>query len=163
MSGHGVTLGVLVVMALATPQLAHAQSLPATLDSGTLVRMHPPTGLPTRGRLIQAATRSSELLRFCRYPAPECTAASRSEAFGEVNLASLEHLDVRVGGKWGWGAAIGAVIGFGIGSLLAEFDETYCQRYECRSQVKMRLVPTIGFATLGALIGNGSSRWRRVF
>ena len=151
-----------VVMLTLTPaDLAAQDSLVrATIDSGTLIRMHPAAGSPVRGRLIQPLRPSSTVVLFCRSPAPPCNTSSDSAAFGQVPTSSLDRLEVQRGSHWPIGAAIGGVVGLVIGGLAEALASMDCNESgSCPTGGVILGVSTVLFGAMGAFVGSGSPKW----
>lgn len=136
----------------------------ATIDSGTLVRMHPATGAPFRGRLVQPLTPSSPFVQFCRNPGPACADPSDTSAVRRVPTASLVALDVQHGTKWASGALWGALIGIAAGKLVSEVVGSVCGgetgNRDCGpSGAEYAAIGAVTFGVIGALIGGGKPKW----
>ena len=158
-----MTRALFVVIVCAASPLAAQQSIPRMIDSGVVVRMHAAGAPLMRGRLLHAIGPGTTSIRFCRYPAPSCTAASVPEAFGEVNVTALDHLDVQAGNKWALGAVIGGLIGAALGTIAAGFA-SYCDHSACsRDQFVPFITPTLLLGGIGAMMASGSHRWKIVF
>jgi len=145
-----------------TPVKLTAQDslLRATIDSGTLIRMHPMVGSPVRGRLIQPLRPSSTVVQFCRYPAAPCTTSSDSAAYGNLPTASLGRLEVQRGSHWPIGAAIGGVVGLVIGGLAEGLASMDCNESgSCPPGGLITGISTVLFGAMGAFIGSGSTKW----
>src|SRR6266850_3363411 len=147
--------------ALASRGLAAQESVVrAPIDSGTLIRMHPATGAPVRGRLFQPLGPTSSLVRFCRYPAPPCTNPTDSSAIQRLPVTSIVRLEVQRGNRWEHGAAIGGLIGGVLGSLLGSLANGLCDSTSCGpSTGEYVFLGAIGVGAFGALIGSGSPKW----
>ena len=160
---HQVGFLFLAALALAPAGLAAQYSLVrVTIDSGTLIRMHPPTGAAIRGRLVQPLGPTSTLVQVCRYPAPPCNTKSDSSAFQRIPTASLVRIDVQQGSRWATGAVIGGVVGGVLGGLLGAFVNGMCEDSAgCGASTAVyALVGAVGFGAFGTLIGSGSPKWR---
>lgn len=154
---------ILVALFLAPTTLIAQDSLVrATIDSGTLIRMHRATGAPIRGRLIQPLDPTSTIVQVCRYPAPPCTTQSDTAAFQRVPTASLIRVDVQQGSRWATGGIIGGAVGALLGGLVGAFVNGMCEEPDgCGASTAVyALVGAAGFGTFGALIGSGSPKWR---
>ena len=153
----------LALFCFVTPvELAAQDSLiHATIDSGTLIRVHPATGASIRGRLIAPLTPTSITAQVCRYPAPPCTPASDSLAFRRIPTASLVRVDVQQGSRWGTGAIIGGVFGGVLGGLAGAWANSDClDSGGCGAPTAVfALVGAAFFGGFGALIGSGSPKW----
>ena len=151
-----------ILCALAPTSLVAQDSLVhATIDSGTLIRMHPITGASIRGRLVQPLTPSSAFVQVCRYPAPPCTPKSDSLAFQRLPAASLARIDVQQGSRWTTGALIGGIFGGALGGLASAFANGMCEDPEgCGASTPVyALIGAAFFGGFGALIGSGSPKW----
>jgi hypothetical protein len=148
--------------ALTPVRLAAQDSLVhATIDSGTLVRMHPASGAPVRGRLVQPLGPSSTVVQFCRYPAPPCTNALDSSVVHSLPISSLTRLDVQRGSHWDSGAAIGGLIGGALGWFIGAFANGMCESSSgCGPPTAAYFaIGAATFGALGAFIGGGSPKW----
>ena len=144
-----------------TDVAAQGRLVRATVDSGTLIRMHPDSGPYLRGRLIAPLTPTSTLVHVCRYPAPPCTATSDSSAFQRIPTSSLARIDVQEGSNWTNGAVVGGLIGGFLFGLAGAFANGMCEESEgCASVPAYVMVGGVTFGALGALIAGGSPRWR---
>ena len=149
-------------IALAPAMLAAQDSLVrVTIDSGTLIRMHPPTGASIRGRLVQPLGPTSTVVQVCRYPAPPCNTKSDSSAFQRIPTASLVRIDVQEGSRWATGAVIGGVVGGVLGGLTGAFVNGMCEDPDgCGASTGVyTLIGAAFFGGFGALIGSGSPKW----
>ena len=159
------TLTLALACALAPVGLAAQDSLVhATIDSGTLVRMHPAAGAPFQGRLVRPLTPSSPFIQFCRHPAPACVNPSDTVAIQRVPTASLIGLDVQRGTKWANGALWGALIGIAAGKLVSEIGGTLCGgetgNRDCGpSGAEYAAIGAVTFAVIGGVIGGGKPKW----
>jgi len=132
----------------------------ASIDSGTLVRMHPASGASVRGRLIQPLTPSSVFIQYCRYPARPCTNPTDTAAFGQVPVASIQRLEVQQGSKWATGAVYGGIFGAILGGAFGAAMNGLCDTSDCGSSVVVdAAVSGMFFAIIGGMIGNGSPKW----
>jgi hypothetical protein len=133
-----------------------------TIDSGTLIRMHPAAGASIRGRLTQPLGPSTTLVQFCRYPVPSCATGSDSSAYQRIPTASLVRVEVQQGSRWATGALIGGSIGGLLGGLLGAVANGMCEDANgCGTPtIVYALIGAAGFGGFGALIGTGSPRWR---
>jgi hypothetical protein len=140
--------------------LAQDSLVRTTIDSGTLIRMHPVAGPTIRGRLLQPLGPSSTVVQFCRYPAPPCTAPIDSAALGQYPTASLTQIDVQRGSHWAVGAAAGGVFGLFIGGAVAAAAAIGCgESGDCPSGAVVFGIPLALFGAMGAMIGSGSPKW----
>ena len=159
------TLTLALACALAPIGLAAQDSLVhAAIDSGTLVRMHPATGAPFRGRLVQPLTPSSPFIHFCRNPGPACADPSDTSAVRRVPTAALVGLDVQHGTKWASGALWGALIGIATGKLVSEVVGSVCGgetgNRDCGpSGAEYAALGAITFGVIGGFIGGGKPKW----
>jgi len=153
---------VLALLCATTPvQLAAQDSLVhATIDSGTLVRMHPTSGEPFRGRLVQPLAPSSIFIRYCRYPARACTNPADSVAISQAPVASIKQLEVQQGSKWATGAMIGGIFGAILGGSIGAALDGLCEGSDCGSSVAVDAAVTgMLFGIIGGMIGNGHTNW----
>jgi hypothetical protein len=150
-----------VTLALATSRLAAQDSLVrATIDSGTLIRMHPVAGSPVKGRLLQPLGPSSTVVQYCRYPAPPCTPPIDSADVGRYPMASLTRIEVQRGSHWAVGAAAGGALGVLIGGLVAVAVAIGCgEAGDCPSGAVVMGIPIALFGAMGGFIGSGSPKW----
>jgi len=133
----------------------------STLDSGTLIRLHLRPDTRLAGRLLAPFGPDSALLRYCRYPAPQCTGAG-TLSYRETPSLDVLRIEVRRGSHWVRGAAIGAGIGtpllFGLGyaaGTLRGPDDYGGVIPLALAYVFAAAVP----AGIGALFGSMSPRW----
>jgi hypothetical protein len=155
-------LVLVLLCAVAPGGLAAQDSLVhATIDSGTLVRMHPTSGEPIRGRLVQPLGPSSVVVQFCRYPAPPCTNPLDSTVIRSLPMSSLTRLDVQRGSHWDSGAAIGGLVGGALGWLIGAFANGMCESPNgCGPPTAAYFaIGAATFGALGAFIGGGSPKW----
>jgi len=136
-----------------------------TVESGTLVRMHPTTGGAIRGRLTQPWTQSTTLVRVCRYPAPPCSGLSDTSAYQSISTSSLVNVEVQQGTHWASGAWIGGVFGGLFGALAGDFawgmsDCFNCGGSQAAAIAGGALIGAVISAGFGALIGSSSPRWK---
>jgi hypothetical protein len=144
-----------------TQVLAQDRLVRATVDSGTLIRMHPDSGPYLRGRLVAPLTPTSTLVHVCRYPAPPCTPQSDSSAFQRIPTSSLARIDVQEGNNWVNGAMVGGLIGGFLFGLAGAFANGMCEESEgCASVPAYVMVGGVSIGALGALIAGASPRWR---
>jgi hypothetical protein len=141
---------------------AQGSPVPASIDSGTLIRMHQAEGAPIRGRLLRPLDSTSTLVQFCRYPAPRCTSESAPAAFGKLPVESIVRVDVQRGSRWATGAVIGGVIGGVLGGLLGAVVNGLCESADgCGpSTAGYITIGAIGFGGFGALFGSAFPKWR---
>ena len=159
------TLTVALACVLA-PFAAAAQEGPAraTLDSGTLVRMHPASGAPFRGRLVQPLTPSSALIQICRNPGPACVDPSDTSTVRRIPTAALIGLDVQRGTNSATGALWGALIGIAAGKLTSEIVGSLCGgetgNRDCGpSGAEYAAIGGVTFGIIGGIIGGGKPKW----
>ena len=147
--------------ALAPGRLAaQAGLVRTTVDSGTLVRMYPPTGAPVRGRLVQALDPTSAAVLFCRYPAPPCADPSDSAAIQQLPTMSLSRLEVQRGSHWGVGAALGGLVGLFLGVATEALASMDCnESNSCPVSGLITGVGVLTFGTIGAMVGGSSPKW----
>jgi len=160
MHARSVVLAMLVALVPA-PLTAQDSLVHATIDSGTLVRMHPSTGASIRGRLVQPLSPSSTIIRYCRYPAPACTNPADTTAIRSLPTAGIQRLEVQRGSEWFTGALTGGLVGAGLGLLVGAFANGLCEDTSgCGPPTGVYLgVGALGFGALGAMIGSGSIKW----
>jgi len=151
-----------MLCAIAPARLAAQDSLVhATIDSGTLIRMHPAVGAPVRGRLVRPLSPSSTIIQFCRYPAPPCTNPTDTAAIQQLSTSSLHRLEVQRGSQWATGAFTGGLIGAGLGLLAGLVSNGLCEDSSgCGPGTGVYMgVGAVIFGGLGAMIGSGSIEW----
>lgn len=150
-----------LALALAPARLAAQDSLVhATIDSGTLVRFHPLSGPPTRGRLLQPLSPSSTIVVFCRYPALPCTNLADSTTLVRLPVDGLERVELQTGTRWATGAWIGGAIGVTLGGLASALGHGLCESTDCGPPVAVEaFISGVFVGLIGALIGSGSPTW----
>lgn len=159
------TLTMALACALAPVGLAAQDSLVhVTIDSGTLVRMHPAIGAPFQGRLVQPLTPSSPFILFCRPPARACTDPADTSAIQRVPTTSLIGLDVQRGTEAAAGALWGGLIGIAVGKLVSEIVGSLCAgeagNRDCGpSGAQYAAMGAVTFGVIGGLIGGGKPKW----
>jgi hypothetical protein len=155
---------LLVLASALTPTHVAAQGrlVRATVDSGTLIRMHPDSGPYLRGRLIAPLTPTSALVHVCRYPAPPCTPESDTSAFQQIPTSSLARIDLQEGTTWVNGAIIGGGVGGLLGAFIGGFGASMCEQSDgCGvSALGIGLVGMVAGGGVGAVIGTAFPRWR---
>lgn len=139
---------------------AEAQTTPVALDSGTLVRVTPASGLAFEGRLVQPLPTGATTLVMCRYPGPPCTDARDSAAIRRAELNQSMRLQVQRGTHAGSGALLGTGIGAVLGLLGRSFANGLCDTEACSSggNAAPFILAGVG-AAIGGLFGWASPRW----
>jgi len=160
MSRAGVFLALCALIPIGLK--AQGSLVHATIDSGILVRMHPASGTPILGRLVQPLGPSTTTIRFCRYPAPQCTDPTDSVVIQRRLTTSIARLEVQRGDHWATGAGIGGAIGLLFGGFVGALRNGFCEESSgCGpSTGAFAAIGAIGFGVIGALIGSGSPKWR---
>jgi len=159
---NAAALACSLILAAVPVGLAAQDSLVhATIDSGTLVRMHPATGAPVRGRLVRPLTPSSTFVHYCRYPAPPCTNPADTTAIQQVSTTTLQRLEVQRGSQWATGALTGGLVGAGLGLLVGLASNSLCEDSSgCGPGTGVYMLSgAVLFGGLGAMIGSGSIKW----
>ena len=153
---------LLIALCAIAPNGLRAQNtlVRATVDSGTLIRMHPTAGSYLRGRLIRPLTPTTTEIDVCRYPAVPCDAKSDSTAYQRVPTASLARIEVQRGTRWETGAFIGGVIGGMLGAMAGAFANSMCDTSDgCTSIMGAALLGVTTVGAFGALIGSSQPDW----
>jgi hypothetical protein len=161
MVARAIWLLCTVGAANALPLRAQDSVVSRTLDSSTVVRLYLRSGGTEKGKLLAPFGPDSTTFRYCRYPAPPCTIGG--ERYIERSAWDVTHLDLRSGTRLGWGAGIGASLGFVAGFQLIEFIEWGEERQLGTGEsVRVVFLSTAVLGGLGALIGAGLDAWKPV-
>ncbi len=150
---------------LAPARLAAQDSLVhATIDSGTLVRMHAAAGAPRQGRLVQPLTPTSAFIVFCKHPSLPCADPADTSSILRIPTASLTRLDVQHGTNWGAGVLWGGLIGIAVGKLVSEIVGSLCGgetgHRDCGpSSAGYAAIGAVTFGAIGGIIGGGKPKW----
>jgi hypothetical protein len=158
---------VLALLCTLTPIGLSAQDslVHATVDSGTVVRMHRESGPPVLGRLVQPLTPSSVLLLYCPYPAGACKGASDTLAIQRTSTASLTGLEVQHGDYFAEGLIFGGLIGALFGTFVGATANAVCDGdtgpFMCSySPGTYALVSAIAYALIVGSTGAKTPRWK---
>ena len=146
----------------AMPAAAQAPLVTERLDSGTVVRLRLRDGALERGRLLAPFGRDTAALALCPWPGLPCAAGDERR----VRRPSAEVLGIEVhhGTAWKAGAILGALLGVPLGLSLAELrygdDEGGTTPVTTSQRVRTAAATSVGFALLGAMIGEFFQIWR---
>ena len=150
----------IVAALLLSPSVTFAQRLPpASLDSGTLVRIHLSSTHSVRGRLLKDFNASSAAFTFCPYPAPPCAGTADSR-IATIPLDQVIGYDRAIGTHWDRGIVIGGLAGAALGGLFVAAYSELCDTSSCRGEAwRGFAIPfTLGLG-LGAAFGSASIKW----
>ncbi len=154
-------LVAMMLYGIPAPLVAQTPTLPTTVDSGRVVRLHTPTGKLV-GRLTSPFRNTDPVVHFCRYPGPPCQGATDSTGIRSLDTAALLRLEVSAGTKWRSGAVIGGVAGVLLGWLAGELEHGFCES-NCGSRTSIMVRNTVTGALvsagIGAIWGSGFPRW----
>lgn len=134
--------------------------VPATLDSGTLVRVHPVSGADYRGRLLAPLAPSSDVIALCRGRGARCTDPGDSASMRQIPTASVSRIEVARGTQSATGAAVGGAFGLAFG-VLAGAATGACVGGDCGGPSAEAIMAgsIVMFALIGALVGAGIPAW----
>jgi len=142
---------------------AQQPPLPASVDSGKMVRMYTATTM-IEGRLLAPFVRNDSSLRYCRFPGRPCLGIEDTAAMRTMPVGALRRLDVSTGSHWRRGALIGGVLGAAIGGLGTALLVGLCDTAHCASHGDTMVIlgglsGGLTFGALGALWGSAFPRW----
>ena len=161
----GLTSIVVAAVLLGSAPTASAQQppLPASVDSGKMVRMYTATTM-IEGRLLAPYGKHDSALYYCRFPGRPCLGIEDSAAMRTIPVSDLRRLDVSTGSHWRRGALIGGVLGAAMGVLGTAFLVSMCDTADCASNRDTIVLlggisSGLTFGALGALWGSAFPRW----
>ncbi|MBK7596329.1 MAG: hypothetical protein IPJ11_14080 [Gemmatimonadetes bacterium] len=161
----GLTPLVVVAILLGGAFTASAQQppLPASVDSGKMVRMYTATTM-LEGRLLAPYGMGDSALHYCRFPGRPCLGIEDSAAMRTIPVSDLRRLDVSTGSHWRRGALIGGVLGAAMGVLGTAFLVSMCDTADCAANRDTIVILGgiscgLTFGALGALWGSAFPRW----
>ena len=132
------------------------------VDSGTLIRLAPPTGPYVVGRLLRRIASRQDSAVMCRYPGPPCTSVLDPSEVRRMLLTGTTTIEVQRGNHLATGAIIGGLIGGALGAGVGGF-RSLCDAVDCGPSANtVTMIGALAGAVLGGAFGASSPSWAKV-